>query len=274
MRRSVPRSQPDPGRWSGNPPPTFTFRWQYESAQNAWADIAGATGSTYVIQPADLGYPLRVNVTAANSAGSAEQVSVATAAVTQAPPTPPTPPGPPNDALGTPRNSRVVSVDGLQLTHFADSGQGLQSVRPYTTEVTTTAGTGDLSGPPDVATLGRSEDRFQVGFADRVTPINQASTTGRFADQTSDGTLTAYMGVQDQFSGDSYVVVSPTSETARLHADGTSDGPLTRLGTDMRIGDTVRPGQWILITGPGLAARLPVRSARFRSASGTETSPW
>ena len=104
------------GRWSGAPVPTYSYRWQYQTSNGNWPDIAGATAPTYTVQPSDLGYPLRVNVTATNSDGNAEQVSTATIPVTNAPDTPPTPPDPPPDVLGSPLNSRVVSSDGLLVT--------------------------------------------------------------------------------------------------------------------------------------------------------------
>ena len=52
------------GRWSGVPAPTYSYRWQYQASDGGWPDIAGATGPTYEIQPADLGTVIRVNVTA------------------------------------------------------------------------------------------------------------------------------------------------------------------------------------------------------------------
>ena len=80
------------GRWSGVPAPTYSYRWQYQASDGGWPDIAGATGPTYEIQPADLGTVIRVNVTATNSDGSAEQISEATAQIKNLPVTPPGPP--------------------------------------------------------------------------------------------------------------------------------------------------------------------------------------
>ena len=63
------------GRWSGVPAPTYSYRWQYQAST--------ATGRTSPVRPvrrtrsspADLGTEIRVNVTATNSDGSAEQIS-------------------------------------------------------------------------------------------------------------------------------------------------------------------------------------------------------
>ena len=65
----------EPGTWSGTPPPTFSFRWQYQAQDTGWYDINGATSASYVVQPSDAGRLLRANVTGQNSAGPAEQVT-------------------------------------------------------------------------------------------------------------------------------------------------------------------------------------------------------
>jgi hypothetical protein len=70
------------GTWTGNPT-AFTFRWQRcDAAGGACADIAGATGGTYVLTSADAGSTIRVAVTARNAAGEATAVSAPTAVVT------------------------------------------------------------------------------------------------------------------------------------------------------------------------------------------------
>ncbi len=64
------------GRWTGTPSPTFTRRWQRCNTHGAHCTtIAGATGSRYVLRPADVGTRIRVSVTATNSAGRATAVS-------------------------------------------------------------------------------------------------------------------------------------------------------------------------------------------------------
>ena len=65
----------EPGTWSGTPAPTFSYRWQYQDATGGWPNLPGAASSTYVIQPSDSGRLVRVNVTATNTAGAAEQIS-------------------------------------------------------------------------------------------------------------------------------------------------------------------------------------------------------
>ena len=60
----------DEGSWTGNP--TFTYQWQRCDADVAsCAAVIGATGKTYGVRLADLGFRLRVAVTARNARGSA-----------------------------------------------------------------------------------------------------------------------------------------------------------------------------------------------------------
>lgn len=74
----------DPGSWSGNPT-SFAYQWQHCDADVAiCSNIVGATGQTYRIQSGDLGYRLRVMVTARNAKGSATTPSALTAIVAPA----------------------------------------------------------------------------------------------------------------------------------------------------------------------------------------------
>ena len=71
----------DPGSWSGNPT-SFAYQWQRCDADVAiCSNIVGATSQTYGIQTGDLGYRLRVRVTARNPKGSDTATSAITAIV-------------------------------------------------------------------------------------------------------------------------------------------------------------------------------------------------
>jgi hypothetical protein len=64
------------GSWSGTLLIGFGYQWQRcNSEGSACASIGGATGTTYVIRPGDVGHPLRVLVTATNATGEAEEAS-------------------------------------------------------------------------------------------------------------------------------------------------------------------------------------------------------
>lgn len=71
----------DEGTWTGAPS-SFTYAWSHCDATGAnCTPIAGATGKTYTVGSADVGFSLRVTVTGTNSVGSQEAVSSATAVV-------------------------------------------------------------------------------------------------------------------------------------------------------------------------------------------------
>ena len=72
------------GSWTGNPT-AYTYQWQRCDADvAACSGIAGATAKTYRVLPADLGYRLRVAVTARNAKGRATASSAITAIVAPA----------------------------------------------------------------------------------------------------------------------------------------------------------------------------------------------
>jgi hypothetical protein len=69
------------GSWSGNPT-SYTYQWQRCDADVAvCTDVAGATGKTYSVTIASLGYRLRVRVTAHNAKGTGTATSAITAIV-------------------------------------------------------------------------------------------------------------------------------------------------------------------------------------------------
>lgn len=69
------------GNWSGNPD-AYAFQWQRcDTDVASCSNVTGATGKTYGVRLADLGYRLRVSVTARNSKGSASANSAITAIV-------------------------------------------------------------------------------------------------------------------------------------------------------------------------------------------------
>jgi hypothetical protein len=71
------------GSWSGTTPISFTYQWQRcNSAGASCSSISGATGATYTLTNADVNHSIRVQVTASNSAGSAQAVSGQSAVVT------------------------------------------------------------------------------------------------------------------------------------------------------------------------------------------------
>jgi hypothetical protein len=65
------------GTWTGSPTPTFTYQWQGNVA-----NIGGATQSTFVVTPTQLGQTVRCVVTATNVNGAVPAISNSTSAIT------------------------------------------------------------------------------------------------------------------------------------------------------------------------------------------------
>ena len=75
------------GDWTGTPTIGYTRSWRRcEPGGIDCANIAGATGATYVLTAADVGRTIRVRVTAANGGGERSVDSAPTAAVAAIPP--------------------------------------------------------------------------------------------------------------------------------------------------------------------------------------------
>jgi hypothetical protein len=65
-----------------NAPTAFAYQWQdCDATGTTCTDIAGATASTYVVGPGDVGKTIRVGVTATNVSGAATAFSAVTAVV-------------------------------------------------------------------------------------------------------------------------------------------------------------------------------------------------
>jgi hypothetical protein len=86
------------GSWSGTNPIVFTYQWRRCNTSGAsCANISSATGQTYTLAAADVGFTLRISVTATNSAGTASVLSDPSAVV---------------GALNAPRNVSAPSISG------------------------------------------------------------------------------------------------------------------------------------------------------------------
>ncbi len=104
------------GSWSGTPPLSYAYQWQScNSLGSGCVNIAGATGTSYTLQPSDVGNTVRVTITATNAAGSASTNSAVSAVVSAV----------------APANTAVPTVSGT-----AQDGQTLS------------ASTGSWSGTP------------------------------------------------------------------------------------------------------------------------------
>ncbi len=69
------------GTWAGTAPFTYTYQWMSCNIADECLEIAGATGSTYTVEPLDVASTLEVVVTAKNAQGTASATSPATGVV-------------------------------------------------------------------------------------------------------------------------------------------------------------------------------------------------
>jgi hypothetical protein len=106
------------GAWTGTPSISYAYQWQRCDSLGAnCTNVGGATGSTYVLGPADVGSTMRAVVTATNAAGSASQTSSQTAVVAATPPV----------NTGAPTVSGTAR-DGQTLTAAAGSWTGTPTI--------------------------------------------------------------------------------------------------------------------------------------------------
>ena len=105
------------GTWTGTPPIFFGYQWRRcDTGGDNCTEISGATGSTYLVDPADAGSTLRVAVTANNAAGSSTADSAPTAVVTAPPTADTSPPSAPSNLSLT-----ATTTSGISLSWSASS---------------------------------------------------------------------------------------------------------------------------------------------------------
>ncbi|HKP89788.1 MAG TPA: hypothetical protein VJT75_07395, partial [Thermoleophilaceae bacterium] len=96
------------GTWSGTPAIAFTRQWRRcDPAGSGCTDVAGATGATYPLTPADVGSTIRVVVTGTNAAGGTPVSSAPTVVVTALPPANTSPPS----IGGLAYDGRTLAID-------------------------------------------------------------------------------------------------------------------------------------------------------------------
>jgi len=96
----------DPGQWSGTQPISYGYSWRRcDATGNNCLGISGANQRLYDVKAQDVGHPLRVRVTAKNSAGTTAATSNPTSVVTPA--------GAPKPVNGCPTGNGTVNVSDL-----------------------------------------------------------------------------------------------------------------------------------------------------------------
>jgi subtilisin family serine protease len=103
------------GVWSGSDPITYVQRWQRcDALGSVCVDIEGAAGAVYTIASADVGFTLRIAITATNAVGTETAISDPTAVVVAAPvgPLPPVSLSPPAIAGTATEGQTLTASEG------------------------------------------------------------------------------------------------------------------------------------------------------------------
>jgi hypothetical protein len=163
------------GTWSGSPA-SYAYQWQRcNSIGASCLAISGATTQTYVLTSADVGFTIRVTVTATNSAGSASATSAPTAVVTAASP----PPG----YFGMEPSARCTGVGYSSCA----ASTGLPRSDAYCASAVTVSGTWEprpdnftANHTVETAPYGWNPDPYWTGWMS-----NLAKVDGNFTGTTS-----------------------------------------------------------------------------------------
>ena len=145
----------DPGSWSGTQPINYAYQWrQCTSTGASCVDIVGATATTYVPGPADVGHALRVFVTASNTVGSTTLGSLPTAAVSGTSATAPTNTVRPS-VSGTAQQGQTLTADpgswsGTQPINYAYQWRQCTSTGASCVDIVGQTATTYVPGPGDV----------------------------------------------------------------------------------------------------------------------------
>ena len=157
------------GTWTG-PAIAYRYQWQHDSGFG-FTDIAGATGTTYLLGVADVGTSLRVRVTATNADGSVTVTSIASSVVRDGPPVSTAVP----TISGTARRTST-------LTSTRGGWNGIENQYAYQWQRRTPGG--------QFANIaGATNTTYTLASADVGAEIRLGVTASNL-----DGTLTAYSG--------------------------------------------------------------------------------
>jgi len=202
------------GTWSGTQPITFAYQWVRCGTDGGKPDgsncavISGATSSSYTLTGSEVGFRIRVRVTATNSAGSATVASNATAIV-QAGKAPVNTKRP--SVLGTMVEGQVVTVDRGTWTSAGPITFTYQWVRCR-----------DVCTPIPGATGTQYRlTAADIGFKVRVnvTARNSAGSTTVLSTEAATVAAAGPAGIVVLPSGERSIPVTSVPQTERLIVD-------------------------------------------------------
>lgn len=198
------------GSWSGSTPMSFAYHWVRCGSDGGLPDgsncvfLPGATSSRYTVAHADLGFRMRVRLTASNAAGSATVASNPTAVVV----------GPPVNTAGPTMGGTFLT--GSVLTANRGSWSGREPIRfAYRWLRCDTAG-------GNCAIVGNGST-YRLGTAD----LNHKMRIRIIASNS--------LGSQTAESGESPVVGAPLPAGAVKLPSGVISIPATSIPSDQRM---------------------------------------
>jgi len=204
------------GSWSGNQPMTFAYQWVRCGADGGMPDgsncasISGATGTSFVLTPAEVGWRIRVRVTATNSSGSETAASNPTNTVTASAPV--------NSKIPTVSGSMV---EGQTLTVSPGTWSGAAPITYAYQWLRCNSGGGSC-----IAIAGSTGQQYKLVSADvghkirvNVTARNTGGSRTVMSGEPAVVQSSGPAGVQTLPSGEKSIPVSSVPKTERLIVD-------------------------------------------------------
>ena len=206
------------GTWTGTQPITFAYQWVRCGSDGGAPDgsnclnIAGATGTTYVLVSTDVGWRIRLRVTGTNSVGSNTVASNATAAVKASPRAP----------VNTQRPSVSGSmVEGSTVTVNRGSWTGGGTITFTYQWLRCDSGGGNCS-----SIAGATGTQYRLAANDvghkvrvNVTARNSAGSTTAISGEAATVQAAGPAGVVVLPSGEKSIPVTSVPKTERLIVD-------------------------------------------------------
>ena len=226
------------GVWEGAPSLSYSYQWEHcNSTGGSCSSISGATGSTYLLGPGDVGYTIRVVVTASNTSGSAASTSQASAVVVSAVVWgyafgSGTLHHPDGDAIDAKGRVWVTSSSGEPwLQVFSPEGEQLASYGA------TGTAKGDFEDPNGIA-INKSTGAVYVsdGSNDRIQEYSEAGVAGKEIGKKGAGAgeLEKPVAVALDSSGDLWVADYTGQRIEEFNKEGTF---LKAFGWDVNKGE-------------------------------------
>lgn len=220
------------GAWTGGAPLSYTYQWERCSSSGTGCyAISGATSATYATGTYDSGETLRVEVTAANSAGSQTVSSAATPVISGTSPAAPANSTPPTISDSTSQSSWVV---GDKLQASPGTWSGTQPISYAFEWCTSSASASDSTGTEGICTPGY----FEISNATSSTYTVQVPDEGNTLEVVV--SATNYLGSHNASSASTPQIIrqAPTNTEVPSVVDVSS--------TFWKVGDTLQAtdGSW------------------------------